>query len=133
MVGLNRKISSYRSDTALGIAMSDLLIGLVMIGVIFSVAMKFVPHYWDHQAAVGVVERLTEDANSQGADARDLKRLLEKRLKMNNLDHFVENGWVQVIDTGRGHEFTFNYEVRDELMANIDFVIKFEDRFTPAN
>ncbi len=133
MAGLNKKIPSGRPDSALGLAMSDLLIWLVIVAVIVSVATKFVPHYLNHRTAVGIVERLVESPDSRGLDARELKTMIEKRFKMNSLNHFIKNGWVQVVSSDRVREINLDYEVRDELMVNIDFVIKFDDRVTLAN
>lgn len=130
---MNKSPPSGNPSLALGVAMSDLLIWLAIVAVITSVSTKFVPHYLNHQTAVGVVERLAESSDSRGLDAGDLKALLDKRLKMNSLGHFMKNDWVQVVYAGRVHEVTLDYEVREELMANIDFVIKFDDRFTLAN
>ena len=111
----------------LGIAISDLLIWIVVIGVVTSVALKFIPSYLEHRTALAVVGDLALAADVEDIDIQELKERLSKGLRINNLSNFQKQQRITFEVEGKSIVAKLQYEIRDQLVANIDYVISFDD------
>ena len=110
-----------------GLAFSEILIWLLILAVIGSILIKFVPVYIDHQTAVSIIEDLAQNAEMDRLDPSELQEVIERRFKTNNLRDFIKEKRFQLrSDSGRS-EAVLQYEVRGNLAVNIDYLIVFDD------
>jgi len=108
-----------------GWAFSEILIWLTILIAVSSIGAKFVPVYLDHRMAVSIVEGLAQSAETANLEPNALQTIIERRFKLNNLHDFIKESRFELeSDRSVVH---LQYEVRGDLVVNIDYVIAFDD------
>ena len=114
-----------------GLAFSEILIWLSICIAVGSIGAKFVPIYLDHQTALSIVEDLAQSAATAQLESDALQAMIERRFKLNNLHDFIKESRFELeSDRSVVH---LQYEVRGDLVVNIDYVIAFDDSILLAD
>lgn len=113
-----------------GMSLSGFLLLAIALASILKLTVTIVPPYIDHWAIDKAIKALLKDTNAQTSPA-DLKKGLGTRFSVNNIrSHSVEDfvyskdGAVSIVDV--------DYEVRRNIVANIDVVISFQKTYSSA-
>ncbi len=111
-----------------GASKFGLVVTLLLIGLFFSVGMKIVPVYMDHNLISSVAESLLESGRSDSMTQAEVRSEFANSLRVNNIRDF-DTSAVTSSRTDNKSEITLTYEKRVSLFYNIDAVISFNDKF----
>lgn len=104
-----------------GITLIGFIIVLGVGGVFVYMGMKLVPMYSEYYS---VKRSLTDLANEPGAaqmDANKVRDLFFRRMEMSYVDSVKPNNF-KIIRGDSGMEVTVDYEVRRQLIGNLDVI-----------
>ncbi len=88
------------------------------------IAMNVIPVYMTDATVSSILEELPNDANAQRASSQELKKLIVKRLNINNV-YSLKSSDIK-IKKGRGEKIVLiNYEPRGKLIGSLDYIITF--------
>ena len=108
-----------------GMTLLGFIIVLAVVGVFVYMGMKLIPMYTEYY---GVTRALTSLAAEPGIADRDpakIEDLFFRRLYVSYADN-VKHEHVKIQRKDAGYEILVNYEVRRQLIANLDVVGRFE-------
>ncbi len=104
------------------ISMAVVIVFLLFQAVI---AMQIIPVYLTDSTVSNIMTELPNDARARDATTKELKILISKRLRMNNI-YSIKSGSISV-KKGRGeHIVTIEYEPRGKLIGNLEYIIHFK-------
>jgi len=107
--------------------------GITLIGFLFVlaaalfvvyIAMKLVPIYLNHYSVVSSMKSLTEEPDAANMSEGRIRSLLSKRFDMSYVTHITPRDIRIVRSTGV--ELVAEYEVREDLIGNLDAVVTFQ-------
>ena len=110
-----------------GFSISDLLIWLAVLSVLVTLSLKFIPPYIEHRTALSIVRDLVMAEEAGKMDISALEDRLNKNLKVNSLSKFQQAKRIVLDAQGQTITARLEYEVRGQLLANVDYVIVFDD------
>ncbi len=88
------------------------------------IAMNVIPVYMTDATVTSILEELPNDSAAQRASSKELKRLIEKRLSINNV-YSLKSSDIK-IKKGRGEKIVLiNYEPRGKLIGSLDYIVTF--------
>ncbi len=88
------------------------------------IAINVVPVYMTDATIKSILEELPDDAGAQRASTKELKKLIMKRLSINNV-YSLKSGDIK-IKKGRGEKIVLvNYEPRGKLIGTLDYIVTF--------
>ena len=109
-----------------GMSMFGIMMILLIVGAVASVASQLVPLYLDNNTVSKVLDTMaTEDGMSAKRDDAIVK-LITNRLRINNVRDFKVKDNIDIRRTRDGVELVMDYEVRMNLVRNIDMIVSFE-------
>lgn len=107
--------------------------GMTLIGFLFLlaaalfvayIAMKLVPIYLNHYSVVSSMKSLAEEPDAANMSEGRIRNLLAKRFNMSYVEHIRPRDIKIVRSTGV--ELVAEYEVRVDLIGNLDAVVTFQ-------
>lgn len=99
----------------------------IVVGLI---GIRIGPPYAEYVTLVGVVESVHEDRMLREGPESDLKRALDTRMRLNEVDDIGRE--VITIQRPAGQLiFDINYEVEKPLVGNLYLLLKFNKRIGP--
>lgn len=101
------------------------ILAILLIGGGITMGSRLAPLYLDHNTMATIVDKLAEEPGMGGKGDTELRNILRKRLKLNNIRDFDLNQHVTFKRSGRGTELVMDYEVRMPLIHNLDIVASF--------
>lgn len=110
-----------------GIGLIGLIVGLCLIIVITSMLVNVVPLYAENFSVKSTLSSMAEDANTRALNNKEIKNKLMKRLSISNVSNVTEKNIV-INRLPDSMVLQIAYEVRTSFLANIDFVVKFDDK-----
>jgi hypothetical protein len=111
--------------TQRGMTLIGFIITLAVVGVFVYMGMKTIPMYSEYYAVKQALNGLAQEPGVTGYDPAKIKDLFFRRLYISYADNVkAEN--VKVVRKDAGYLMTVEYEVRKELIANLDVVGKFK-------
>ena len=109
------------------------LIGVVLIiGVVIFIGgflLKLIPAYMQHSTVSSIMQGMAEEDGLSQQSPGQLRRLLDRRLGVNGIYEFDMNQF-QFRKVSEGMEISVQYEVRNNLVANVDLLVTFEEQVT---
>ena len=99
---------------------------VVIVFILFQVvmAMNIIPVYISDSSVKSIMKELPDDITAQEATAKELKTIIMKRLRVNNVSAVTSEDVV--IKKGRAeHIVTIDYEPRGPLIGNLEFIVNF--------
>ena len=109
-----------------GITAIGALVILVLVGFLALAVLKLFPVYMEHFSVTASMESLKEKPGDGPLNKRTLEKLLMRRLNINSVDS-VDREHIKVEPVSGGFLVSVAYEERVPFMANIDFVVSFDD------
>ncbi|MDX1608662.1 MAG: DUF4845 domain-containing protein [Halofilum sp. (in: g-proteobacteria)] len=103
---------------------------LLLVGAAAVVAIRIGPPYAQYITLVGVVESVHEDPMLRNGPPEDLRRALNTRMRLNEVDHLGK----QVLEIYRPAGqliIDIKYEVEKPLIGNAYILLKFNKRVGP--
>ncbi len=97
----------------------------LLIAVFTLITLKIVPIYLDSFKAVSILDDLERDPGTGSMSPGEIVRTLRKRIDINMVEG-VTNDDIYVEHTGDAMIIGFDYEVRRNLIGNLDVVVSFD-------
>ena len=109
-----------------GMTMLSWLIIIIFLLFQAVMAMNILPAYMTDSTVKGIIEKLPDEPSVKSMSAKDVRKLILKRFRINSIYHLDGKDVVKV-KKGRGETIvTVNYEPRGKLIGNLEFIISFE-------
>lgn len=110
-----------------GITLMSFVVVLVVVGFFALMAMKLFPMYSEYYNLKGTVNEFAAQPNSASFTQPQAFADLERRFNIAYVES-VKKEHVKIvrIPGGRGSQINVAYEVRKELLGNLDVVAKFD-------
>ena len=108
----------------------SMLSGLIIIGVaVFFVVlgMKLVPSYIEYYSVKTVLRSLEQDRQAAQRSGKQIRDTIIKRLKINGVYEFDRKN-IEIKKEKNHTRVSVVYEVRKNMVGNIDVVMHFEDQ-----
>ncbi len=110
-----------------GITLMGFVIVLVVVGFFALMAMKLFPVYQEYYSVVSNLNGLSAEAGSSKLSPEEIRQRLKKRFDISYIgsvkpEHIIVDKKVNTVQ--------IKYEVRNELLYNLDFVAKFDKTVT---
>jgi hypothetical protein len=115
-----------------GMSTLSLLVVVALVGLGITCGLKMIPAYIDYWSLKGIFEAVEADPATQQANPKLVESMLQKRLDINSIRSFSQKDSVSIRQEDGQLIIEFYYEVREELFANVDVVMKFEHHFKTA-
>lgn len=112
-----------------GMTMVGWMFVLAFFGVLAIAALNIIPAYLDFYSAKSIITDLKTDPSIKGKRPKEIKTMIGKRFRMNNLRNFNLRDDVKIKPKGSGSnslDVVLDYEHRSKLMGNLDFVATFK-------
>ena len=108
-----------------GLTLISWLIVIAFVGFNGLMALNVAPVYINDSSVKSIMSNLERDADVRGKDARKLKDIVIKRLKINNL-YDIKKDNITVTKGRNSYVVTIEYEPRGRLVGNLDYIISFK-------
>ncbi|MGN7725676.1 DUF4845 domain-containing protein [Luteimonas sp. 22616] len=119
--------------TQRGMTLLSFVIVLAVVGFFAYICMKLFPMYSEYYSVKQALKGLHQEVGIANQDPAKIKDLFFRRLYISYSDNVKpENVKLQRSKNGPGWDMTVDYEVRKELVGNLDVVGKFhaEEKLT---
>lgn len=109
---------------------SGLSILFVIVVIVFfgATGLKLIPVYLDNAAVKGALDTLEEQPGITKMSKSKIKSILLKQFQVNNVRNIKKESIVVNKEKGR-LTVNIDYEVRLDLIQNIDMIVSFENQF----
>ena len=108
-----------------GITLLGFIIVLAVVGLFAYVGMKLFPMYSEYYSVRSAMKGLANEPGIGNTDPRKIQDLFFRRLYISYSEN-VKPEHVKLKRVGAGWQMDVKYEVRKELIGNLDVVGKFE-------
>ncbi|MFZ2752085.1 MAG: DUF4845 domain-containing protein [Lysobacteraceae bacterium] len=107
-----------------GMTLISFVIVAAVVGTALYIAMKLFPMYQEYYAVKSAVRGLAAEAGIANEQPAQIKQKLFKRFNIGYVDD-VKPEHVKIESTGNSRVMHINYEVRVNMIANLDAVGRF--------
>lgn len=101
------------------------IIMVAFIGFNGLVAINVAPVYFTDSSVASLWETLENDAMVVGESPKNLRKLIIKRLKINNV-YGVKKDDIKIKKSKGFYIVTYGYEPRGKIVGSLDFIITFK-------
>ncbi len=108
-----------------GGALITVLLCVLLFGTVGFAGIKLAPIYLEYFGVSSSLESMEKDGNLHGKSTVELRRMLSKRLQINDV-HRVDEADIEIKMKPRKTTIRVAYEVQVPLMSNIDFLLTFD-------
>ena len=108
-----------------GLTLIGFVMVLALVGLFAYVGMKLFPMYSEFYSVKQALKGLAAEPGIANTDPAKVKDLLFRRLYVSYAENVKPNN-VKITRDGQGYVVTVKYEVRRELIGNLDVVGKFD-------
>ena len=108
-----------------GMTLIGFIIVLAVVGVFAYVGMKLFPMYSEFYSVKQALKGLAAEPGIANTEPAKVKDLLFRRLYVSYAENVKPNN-VSIKRDGQGYVITVQYEVRRELIGNLDVVGRFQ-------
>ena len=113
-----------RVSTQSGLTLMSFLIVLVVAGFFIYIGMKLFPVYTEYYSVVSNMKGLAEEPGVKQLSDAQVRERLRKRFDISYIDSVKPQNIK--LERKDGYQLTIAYEVRRNLMYNLDFVAVFD-------
>ena len=117
-----RLLRRQQGMTSLGI-----VILVAFIGIFVFAAMRLVPVYLNHMKVASIVSGVVQEFDSAGATSNMIRRSISNRFDIEMVSEIKAKD-VTVTKVNGGYEVAAVYAHKAPFIANISFVVDFEER-----
>ena len=107
-----------------GMTLTSFLVVLAVVGFALFIGMKLFPMYQAYYCVRSALKSIAAEPGSGSLDPSKVQELFFKRMDMNYADD-LRPGDLKIERTGDGLRMVVSYEVRREMIGNLDVVGKF--------
>ena len=108
-----------------GLTLIGFVMVLALVGLFAYVGMKLFPMYSEFYSVKQALKGLAAEPGIANTDPAKVKDLLFRRLYVSYAENVKPNN-VKITRDSQGYVITVSYEVRRELIGNLDVVGKFD-------
>ena len=108
-----------------GMTLTSFLMVLIVVAFGIYIGMKLIPMYQEYYSVRSALKGLAAEPGSADMDPSKIQDMFFKRMDINYSDH-VKPQDVKFERIDGGWRMNVNYEVRRELIGNLDVVGKFD-------
>lgn len=108
-----------------GMTLTSFLAVLIVVAFAIYIGMKLIPMYQEYYSVRSALKGLANEPGSADMDPSRIQDMFFKRMDINYSDH-VKPQDVKFERIDGGWRMNVNYEVRRELIGNLDVVGKFD-------
>jgi len=120
------KLLTARRQT--GLSMFGILMLLIVLAIFMNLGLTLGPHYVDNRAMQQVVQDL--DPSVKEGSKKKLHAAINKGLKINSVRTIKSEDAVKIEKVKGLTTVTIDYEVRENLIANVDAVLVFNKEYS---
>ncbi len=121
---MNRSMSSIAGKQR-GLTMISWLVVIVFLLFQGVIAMNVIPVYMTDSSVKSIFKELPDDVAARDSSVSELKVLVSKRLRINNI-YGIQPEQIK-IKKGRGENIvTLDYEPRGKLIGNLEYIVSFK-------
>lgn len=118
-----RTVRKQRGASALGV-----LVGMIGLVAVITLLLKLGPHYLDWQTMKSVFSDLPV-TKVHGMSKDEIRKSLQKRFRVNSLRDFDLKEVLTIERQKGGTTLIVEYEQREPIVANVDAVLTFSERY----
>ena len=118
------KIASMKQG---GISATGFVIILLIIGFFTMIALKLMPVYFENFKIKSALESLKDESGISNKTNIEIGNIIAHRFIIENIDR-VKSDQVKIKRDRSKIVIDLDYEVRDNLVANVDLVVTFKDK-----
>jgi hypothetical protein len=107
-----------------GLTLIGFIVVLSVVGFFAFVGMKLFPVYTEYYAVVTDMKGIQSEPGVANMSPQKIRDLLDRRFYISYVESVKKENIF--ITRNNGYNLTIKYEVRRPLVANLDFVAKFE-------
>jgi hypothetical protein len=107
-----------------GITLIGFIFLLGIAGIFIYVGMKLIPVYSEYYSVLRAMKQVQAEPGGSGRSPDEIRGSLMNKLYISYANS-VNNNNVKIVRSGGGYLLTVQYEVRGNLIHNIDFVASF--------
>lgn len=108
-----------------GMTLTSFLVVLAVVGFALFIGMKLFPMYQEYYSVRSALKSIAAQPGSGSLDPSKVQEMFFKRMDMNYADD-LRPGDLKIERTGDGLRMVVSYEVRREMIGNLDVVGKFD-------
>ena len=109
-----------------GLTLIGFLFVLVILGIMLYAGMQIVPVYLEHQSVVSSMKKVVSEPGAVSKSPGEIKRELGRLLNVSYVTNVEPNDFKVI--RGNTKELQVKYEVRKDFIANLSFVMTFNER-----
>jgi len=102
------------------------LLTILALGAAVSLAGQLVPLYWDFNIMANVLEGMAEEDGFIHKSDSAIAQTMNKRFRVNGVRTFNIKDNIKINRTSNGVELVMDYEIRMDVLRNIDMVVSFD-------
>lgn len=110
--------------TQRGMTLIGFILVLAVVGVFIYMGMKLIPMYSEYYSLKQALAGLAKEPGITESDPAKIKDLLFRRLDISYAES-IKPADVKIVRKDAGYLMTVDYEVRKQLISNIDVVGRF--------
>jgi hypothetical protein len=110
-----------------GLTAITMLLILIIGGFLLLLAMKIGPIYLDHYKVKSIISNLAAQPNVGSRSRQQIQTDLWKRFYVNEIRDLDKNA-VKLKKVGAGMQLELDYEVRKNILANVDAIVSFKEK-----
>ncbi len=108
-----------------GITLIGFLMVLAVVGFFAYIAMKLFPVYSEYYGVLQAMKALQVEPAITNKTPDQIRSLLDRKFNISYVTSVKPNN-IRITRNGGGYLLNIKYEVRDNMIYNIDFVAKFD-------
>jgi hypothetical protein len=112
-----------------GLTFISWLIILAIGGFFVMLGMKLTPIYLENQSVKSIVKSLNNDPLLRNTDARGVKKIIKKRMKINSIYDFPEDA-IKIKKTKTRLDLDITYNKEEKIVANVYVLVKFSEKLS---
>jgi len=99
----------------------------VFLGAIGLVVLKIIPAYMNYASVKSIMNDLPREDRLKGKKAKEIRKMLAASLDVNGLSAISrDKNAFKFSKIDGGYKLVLKYEQRDNLFANLDYVVVFD-------
>lgn len=112
-----------------GMSFISILVIIAVAGFFIMIGLKIIPSYIQHYSIKKVLLSLEHEHGMDKKSPAEIRKLLTRRFKINNVYDFDKKN-IRFTKKKDGMEVRIAYEVREDILGNVDIVLTFDDHVT---
>ena len=110
-----------------GMTFLGLLIVLALAGLIVFAGIRLTPVYLEHMKIVSVLEGTKKEMDGKGADLASIRRSIQRRFDVESVGIIRVTDFKVTKSPAGGYILTATYEHKAPYIANVNFVVDFDN------